>query len=64
MIFAIGMLRTTLRPERVRAFLEDKPLAVALLLAALLGAVTPFCSCSSIPLFIGFVGAASRSRSR
>ena len=57
MIFAIGMLRTTLRPERVRAFLEDKPLAVALLLAALLGAVTPFCSCSSIPLFIGFVGA-------
>ncbi len=57
MIFAIGMLRTTLRPERVRTFLEDKPLAVALLLAALLGAVTPFCSCSSIPLFIGFVGA-------
>lgn len=57
MIFAIGMLRTTLRPERVRTFLEDKPLAVALLLAALFGAVTPFCSCSSIPLFIGFVGA-------
>lgn len=57
MIFAIGMLRTTLRPERVRTFLEGKPLGVSLLLAALLGAVTPFCSCSSIPLFIGFVGA-------
>lgn len=57
MIFAIGMLRTTLRPERVREFLENRPLGVALLLAALLGAVTPFCSCSSIPLFIGFVGA-------
>ena len=57
MIFAIGMLRTTLRPERVRTFLEGKPIGVALVLAALLGAVTPFCSCSSIPLFIGFVGA-------
>lgn len=57
LIFAIGMLRTTLRPERVRAFLEGRPLAVSLLLAALLGAVTPFCSCSSIPLFIGFVAA-------
>ncbi|WP_341359570.1 permease [Georgenia sp. M64] len=57
MIFAIGMLRTTLRPERVREFLQGRSLAVALLLAALLGAVTPFCSCSSIPLFIGFVGA-------
>lgn len=57
MIFAIGLLRTTLRPERVRAFLESKPLWAALMLAALFGAVTPFCSCSSIPLFIGFVGA-------
>ncbi len=57
MIFAIGLLRTTLRPERVRLFLENKPLAISLLLAAVLGAVTPFCSCSSIPLFIGFVGA-------
>ncbi|WP_370523913.1 permease [Cellulomonas sp. APG4] len=57
LVFAIGMLRTTLRPERVRAFLEGRPLALSLVLAALLGAVTPFCSCSSIPLFIGFVAA-------
>ncbi len=57
MIFAIGLLRTTLRPERVRQFLEDKPLWLSLGLAALFGAITPFCSCSSIPLFIGFVGA-------
>ncbi|WP_250444575.1 permease [Actinotalea sp. C106] len=57
MIFAIGLLRTTLRPERVRAFLEGKPLWLALGMAAVLGAVTPFCSCSSIPLFIGFVAA-------
>lgn len=53
----IGMLRTTIRPEAVRAGLEGKPLPVALVLAAILGAVTPFCSCSSIPLFIGFVSA-------
>lgn len=57
MIFVIGLLRTTLRPERVRAFLEGKPLILALGMAAVLGAVTPFCSCSSIPLFIGFVSA-------
>ncbi|MGO1384924.1 MAG: permease [Arachnia sp.] len=57
MIFAIGLLRTTLKPEKVRSFLEGKSLIVALILAATLGAVTPFCSCSSIPLFIGFVAA-------
>ncbi len=57
MIFAIGLLRTTLSPERVRTFIEGRPLVVALLLAAILGAITPFCSCSSIPLFIGFVAA-------
>ena len=57
MIFVIGLLRTTLRPERVRAFLDGKPLWLALGMAAVLGAVTPFCSCSSIPLFIGFVAA-------
>lgn len=54
MIFVVGMLRTTLRPERVRTFLEGRPLWLSLGMAAVLGAVTPFCSCSSIPLFIGF----------
>ena len=57
MIFVIGMLRTAIRPETVRAYLLGKPLPVALGLAALFGAITPFCSCSSIPLFIGFVAA-------
>ncbi len=57
MIFLIGLLRTAIRPETVRTYLKGKPLPVALALAALLGAVTPFCSCSSIPLFIGFVAA-------
>ena len=57
MIFAIGLLRTTLSPERVRSFIEGRPLLLALVLAALLGAVTPFCTCSSVPIFIGFVAA-------
>ncbi len=55
MIFAIGLVRTSLRPETVRNYLHGKPGWLALVLAALLGAITPFCSCSSIPLFIGFV---------
>ncbi len=57
LIFVIGMLRTTVNPERVRSALEGRPLLLALTLAAILGAVTPFCSCSSVPLFIGFVAA-------
>lgn len=57
MIFVIGMIRTTLRPETVRQFLAGKPLWLSLVMAAVFGAITPFCSCSSIPLFIGFVGA-------
>jgi uncharacterized membrane protein YraQ (UPF0718 family) len=57
LIFVVGMLRTTLSPERVRDVLAGRGLLVGLVLAALLGAVTPFCSCSSIPLFIGFVAA-------
>jgi uncharacterized protein len=57
LIFVVGMLRTTLSPERVRDVLAGRGLMAGLVLAALLGAVTPFCSCSSIPLFIGFVAA-------
>jgi len=57
LIFVVGMARTTLSPERVRDVLAGRGLLVGLVLAALLGAVTPFCSCSSIPLFIGFVAA-------
>ena len=57
LIFVVGMLRTALSPERVRDVLAGRGLVVGLVLAALLGAVTPFCSCSSIPLFIGFVAA-------
>lgn len=57
LMFVIGLLRASLDVERARAYLEGKGLVVGLLLAVVLGAVTPFCSCSSIPLFMGFVAA-------
>ena len=56
-IYAMGLLRAFVSPERVRAYVRGKPRWLARLLAILLGAVTPFCSCSSVPLFIGFVEA-------
>jgi uncharacterized protein len=55
MIFAIGIVRTFFSPERTRALLGGKREGVGNVLAALLGIVTPFCSCSAVPLFIGFV---------
>ena len=56
-IYAMGLLRALLSPERVRALVRDRPDWQARGLAVTLGAVTPFCSCSSVPLFIGFVEA-------
>jgi len=56
-IFAIGMLRTMLTPERIRRMLAGRRRAPAYGLAGLLGAVTPFCSCSAVPLFIGLLEA-------
>ncbi len=56
-IYAMGLLRALLSVERVRDYVRDKPTWLARTLAILLGAVTPFCSCSSVPLFIGFVEA-------
>ena len=55
MVFAIGIVRTFFSPERTRALLGGKRQGVGNVLAALLGIVTPFCSCSAVPLFIGFV---------
>ena len=55
MIFLISILRTFFSPERTRALLGGKRQGVGNVLAALLGIVTPFCSCSAVPLFIGFV---------
>jgi uncharacterized membrane protein YraQ (UPF0718 family) len=51
------MVRTALPNERIRDVILARPPAVAYLLAAAFGALTPFCSCSSVPLFIGFVAA-------
>ncbi len=56
-IYAMGLLRALMSPERVRAYVRGKPPWLARTLAITLGAVTPFCSCSSVPLFIGFVEA-------
>jgi uncharacterized protein len=56
-IYFMGLLRALLSPEQVRDYVRDKPRWLARSLAILLGAVTPFCSCSSVPLFIGFVEA-------
>ncbi|HYN29142.1 MAG TPA: permease [Dermatophilaceae bacterium] len=57
LMFVVGLLRASLDLDRARAYLEGKGLVTGLLLAVALGAVTPFCSCSSIPLFLGFVAA-------
>lgn len=54
-VFAVGILRTFFAPERTRRILAGKSEFVGNILAALLGIVTPFCSCSAVPLFIGFV---------
>lgn len=55
MVFIISLIRTFFSPERTRALLGGKREGVGNVLAALLGIVTPFCSCSAVPLFIGFV---------
>jgi uncharacterized protein len=55
MVFIISIVRTFFSPERTRALLGGKREGVGNILAALLGIVTPFCSCSAVPLFIGFV---------
>ena len=56
-IYIMGLLRALLSPEKVRAYVRGKPQWLARILAITLGAITPFCSCSSVPLFIGFVEA-------
>jgi uncharacterized membrane protein YraQ (UPF0718 family) len=55
MVFAISIIRTFFSAERTRALLGGKREGVGNVLAAMLGIVTPFCSCSAVPLFIGFV---------
>jgi uncharacterized membrane protein YraQ (UPF0718 family) len=56
-VFAVGIIRSYFSPERTRQLLKGKSLFVGNVLAGGLGIVTPFCSCSAIPLFLGFVEA-------
>ncbi len=56
-VFLMGIIQTFFSPERTRALLSGKRVGVGNVLAALLGIVTPFCSCSAVPLFIGFLSA-------
>lgn len=57
MVYLIGWLRAGLNTEKVRTYLTGKAKGIGYVLGAGFGAVTPFCSCSSIPLFIGFTTA-------
>ena len=56
-VMVMGMINSYFTPERTRALLAGRHEGVGNVMAALLGIVTPFCSCSAVPLFIGFVQA-------
>lgn len=56
-VFGVGILRSYFSPEKTRKALEGRPLFLGNILAGSLGIVTPFCSCSAVPLFLGFVEA-------
>lgn len=56
-VFAMGVVRTWFSPEKTRALLSGKREGVGNVMSAGLGILTPFCSCSAVPLFIGFVSA-------
>ena len=56
-VFVMGIVHTFVSPERTRALLSGRRLGLGNVMAASLGIVTPFCSCSAVPLFIGFVSA-------
>lgn len=56
-IFGVGFLRTYVKPEKIRDYLKGKRSILGYFAAAILGIISPFCSCSTIPLFLGFLGA-------
>ncbi len=56
-VFAVGVIRSWFSPEKTRKALEGKSLFAGNVMASGLGILTPFCSCSAIPLFLGFVEA-------
>lgn len=56
-VFVVGIIRSYFSPEKTRKILGNKSLFTGNVLASVLGIVTPFCSCSAIPLFLGFIEA-------
>jgi hypothetical protein len=56
-VFVMGVVHTFVSPERTKALLSGRRTGIGNLMAAALGIVTPFCSCSAVPLFIGFLQA-------
>ncbi|TVQ69437.1 MAG: permease [Chromatiaceae bacterium] len=57
MIYLIALIRASLNVERMRAFLAGRNRVVGYFFGSTFGAITPFCSCSSVPVFIGFTSA-------
>lgn len=57
MIYLIALMRASLNVEKVRDYLQKKHKGVGYLMGSSFGAITPFCSCSSIPVFLGFTSA-------
>lgn len=57
MIFVVSLFRAQLSAEKIKQYLSGKSRWIGYILAVLLGTVTPFCSCSSIPLFLAFIAA-------
>jgi uncharacterized membrane protein YraQ (UPF0718 family) len=56
-VYVVSVIKSYFPPERTKRILSHKKEFIGNILAALLGVVTPFCSCSAVPLFIGFVNA-------
>ncbi|MEM2948922.1 MAG: permease [Candidatus Bilamarchaeaceae archaeon] len=56
-IFVVGVIRTFITPHKIRNFLAHRKYGTGNVLAAIMGIPTPFCTCSVIPLFIGFINA-------
>jgi hypothetical protein len=54
-VFAVGIVRTYITPQKVKKWVAGRSEGVGNMIAAILGIPTPFCSCSAVPLFIGFV---------
>ncbi len=59
-VFGMGVVRSFFSPERTRALLAGRREGFGNVAAATLGVFTPFCSCSAVPLFVGFVSGGAR----